>query len=212
MIFAIAALSVLFVAGYSIYVANWQHRTTDFDFMEISKITPIGECIYLQPENIVQQFQNRTGLYHVHHSALSHMEHDEELNSIGAYHLGQPYCYAALRKQVDGSVLGMFNMKIVGYSKSHVSSIPESSVACTNTVRYIKRSDYIVVEYVEIVQELNSYYYRLMEREFRDVDAYAVQNVWSYNKGLSICESAHYTKQDLGVDSLRHSAMSMACK
>lgn len=125
------------------------------------------------------------------YKSMTHwMTNMTRLQVITAFHVASPYCFVMLRNH-DGSLVDLFNLKFVGYSKHKVVSRNEVSLACKDMVKNVDRAQTIVVEYND------PYSGDLMVRSFNTTQSYSLQSAGFYLKGLSTCDDS-----DMGLKSL----------
>jgi peptide deformylase len=118
------------------------------------------------------------------------MNNITKMDAISSFNVNSPYCFIMLR-QANGELLSLYNPVITGYSKSSIVTRNERSLSCNHEQRSMDRSNMIFVEFHEESQGL------LMINRFKNQQAWAIQAMYAYLMGSSICD---YT--DNGVHSL----------
>ena len=147
------------------------------------------DCLEISPEEIVHLHHDPS--WQQAHSSLVHWMHNlTRMEGITAFHVGNPYCYVLLR-QSDKSLLGLFNLKFMGYHKTTVVTRNEVSLACKDKIKSVDRAQTIYVEYLDDQQG------QLVLRKFNHTQAFVLQTTGFYLKGLSTCDDS-----DKGIKTL----------
>lgn len=122
-----------------------------------------------------------------------HMKKDD-YESITAFHIGEPLCITLLR-DIDGSILEMYNVEIRGFSVHNPVRRDEYSVACPNKKRHVTRAESITITYLNPKTQMHHV------EVFRGKQAWALQAAVFYSHGKSICE-LEGSNADLGLNTL----------
>jgi peptide deformylase len=146
-------------------------------------------CIKLSTDEIQKLMFSDAQWNHTLQSMYYWMNHYNGMEALTAFHVNSPFCFILLR-QVDQSLLGLFNLKFLAYQESHFVSRQETSISCPSVSRNVDRASYIKVEYYDTEG-------KMMIERFQNQQAYALQATGFYLAGLSICE---YT--DKGIRTL----------
>lgn len=146
-------------------------------------------CLEVTPEEILA-LQYDPSWQQARDSLVYWMQNLTRMEAITAFHVGNPYCYIMIR-QPDKSLLGLFNLKFMGYYKNNIVSRNEVSLSCKDLVKNVDRANTLYVEY------LDDHDGQLVLRKFNHTQAFVLQTTGFYLKGLSTCDDS-----DKGVKTL----------
>lgn len=146
-------------------------------------------CIELLPQEIAR-LKEDANWGQTHKSMHFWMSNMSRMEGITSFHVGNPYCYVLL-KQVDGTPLGLFNVKFTGYYKHAIVSRNERSISCPDKVKNVDRAQTVYIEYNDETTG------QVVVRVFNHTQSFVLQSTVFYLKGLSTCDDS-----DLGMKTL----------
>lgn len=188
----LTGVAALLVAGL---VAFFLLRPADtFVPMAMTHNMPTIRCRPV-PQGDIAALEKDPRWQHVVRSMHWHMQVNQ-LESISAFHMGEPTCFLLVRLGDNHTILSMFNTVFRGYSPAAIASRNEESLACPGVIRNMLRAMHVRVSYVDGAT------HEEMVELFSGAEAFALQHVNFYSLGKTICD-LHASNADKGIATLR---------